>query len=515
MRLEDPEAIAHPPNLMTQPMENHNDRLTSGHLLARNTFWNLVGNGAPILVAIVCIPLLIKGLGTERFGVLTLTWAVIGYAGLFDLGLGRALTQLVAKKLGRGEDHEVPTLVWTSLLLMLALGGVGAVVVVSLTPLLVVRVLHVPGALQAETLNSFRLLGLSIPLVISTAGLRGFLEALQRFSLINALRIPTGIFTFVGPLLVLPFSKSLTQIVAVLVAGRLFSWLAHLIFCLRVAPALKQHIAWDRAAVVPLLKYGGWMTVSNVVSPLMVTLDRFLIGALLSVAAVAYYATPYEVVTKFWLIPGALMGVMFPAFSTSFVRDRSRTARLYGQSVKYVLLVLFPMILLVVVMAQDGLKLWLGAEFAQNSTHVLRWLAVGVFINSIAQVPFALLQGVGKPDLTAKLHLIELPFYIVVLWWLTKAHGIEGAAIAWTARVAFDSLVLFVLAKQFVPIRIPFSSQTILLAVLALVTLALATVPQGLMLKGVFLLLTILSFSFCAWFLVLSPEERRFAQSFL
>jgi O-antigen/teichoic acid export membrane protein len=399
--------------------------------------------------------------------------------------------------------------------LMALLGLLGAGVVIALSPWLVHSALHVPSALQRETLYSFYLLGLSIPFVISTAGLRGLLEARQRFGMINALRVPMGVFTFVGPLLVLPFSSNLFVVVAVLVSGRMVAWAAHLALCLRVVPALRQHVAWRRAVVGPLLRFGGWMTVSNVVSPLMVTFDRFLIGALVSVSAVAYYATPYEVVTKFWLLPGALVGVMFPAFSTSSVQDRNRTALLYGRSVKYLLLVLFPMVLLVVVLAQNGLRLWLGAEFAQHSARVLQWLAVGVLINSLGQVPFALLQGVGKPDLTAKLHLIELPFYILVLWWLTKAYGIEGTAIAWTARVAFDSLVLFVLAKQFLPIRIPFGSQMILLEVLALVTLALATVPQGLMLKGVFLLLTILSFSLYAWFLVLSPEERRLAQSFL
>jgi len=86
----------------------HNGHLTSGSLLARNTVWNLVGSGAPMAVAIFSIPVLIKELGTNRFGVLTLAWAVIGYAGLFDLGLGRALTQLVARKLGAGEDRDVP-----------------------------------------------------------------------------------------------------------------------------------------------------------------------------------------------------------------------------------------------------------------------------------------------------------------------------------------------------------------------------------------------------------------------
>jgi O-antigen/teichoic acid export membrane protein len=500
---------------MTLPVENHNDHLTSGHLLARNAVWNLVGSAAPLLVAIFCIPMLIRGLGTDRFGVLTLTWAVIGYASLFDLGLGRALTQLVASKLGAGEEHEVPALVWTSLLLMALLGLLGAGIVMALSPWLVHSALHVPGALQRETLYSFYLLGLSIPFVISTAGLRGLLEARQRFGMINALRVPMGVFTFIGPLLVLPFSSNLFMVVAVLVSGRMVAWAAHLALCLRVVPALRYHVAWRRAAVGPLLRFGGWMTVSNVVGPLMVTFDRFFIGALLSVAAVAYYATPYEVVTKFWLIPGALMSVMFPAFSTSFVQDRTRTARLYGRSVKYLLLVLFPMVLLVVVLAQEGLRLWLGAEFAQHSARVLQWLAIGVFINSLAQVPFAVLQGVGKPDLTAKLHTIELPLYLIALWWLTKAYGIEGAAIAWTARAAADALVLFAMAKRFLQVDSSFRKQTTLLVAIAFATLALAALPQGLMLKGIFLLVTILGFVLIAWFLVLSPEERNLAQSYL
>src|SRR5260370_28266184 len=121
-----------------------------------------------MIVAVFCIPVLIRGLGKDRFGVLTLAWALIGYASLFDLGLGRALTQLVAKKLGAGEEREIPSLAWTSLLLMLLLGLSGAAVVVLASPCLVHRVLHLPRALQVEALGSFYLLGLSIPVVINT-----------------------------------------------------------------------------------------------------------------------------------------------------------------------------------------------------------------------------------------------------------------------------------------------------------------------------------------------------------
>src|SRR6266436_5464752 len=107
---------------MTETPKNHNGHLTSGRLLARNTVWNLLGSGAPMVVAVFSIPILIQGLGKERFGILTLAWALVGYASLFDLGLGRALTQQVAEKLGTGKHDDIPVLVWTSLALMLALG---------------------------------------------------------------------------------------------------------------------------------------------------------------------------------------------------------------------------------------------------------------------------------------------------------------------------------------------------------------------------------------------------------
>jgi O-antigen/teichoic acid export membrane protein len=499
---------------MAETSTNGNLHLTSGRLLARNTVWNLIGSGAPLIVAVFSIPILIHGLGKDRFGVLTLAWALIGYASLFDIGLGRALTQLVAKKLGSGEDHEIPTLAWTSLLLMLGLGIGGAAVIIAISPWLVHHGLKVPEALQPEVVIAFRLLGLSVPVVIVTAGLRGLLEAHQRFKLLNALRIPIGVFTFAGPLLVLPFSQSLVPVVGVLVAGRFVGCLAHLWLCLRVVPELRKRIIWHRPSAGPLLRFGGWMTVSNVVGPLMVTLDRFLIAGLISVTAVAYYATPYEVVTKLWLVPGAVVGVMFPAFSTSFAHNRERASVLYDRSVKYIFLILFPVVLLMIALAQNGLTLWLSADFARHSTRVLQWLAVGVLANGLALVPFSFVQGIGRPDLTAKLHLLELPIYLGMLVWLIHADGIEGAAIAWTVRSVVDALALFIMGRRFLSAPSPSGLKTRLLLASAGATLFLAILPQDLVIKAAFLLVAILSFVFVTWFLILTPEERSMAQGY-
>jgi len=494
-------------------MTDKHANLTSGRRLARNVVWNLLGTGAPLLVAIVAIPLLIDGLGTARFGVLTLAWMVVGYFSLFDLGLGRALTKLVAEKLGKGQDDEIPVLIWTAMSLMAVLGVLGAVVVAVLSPWLVGDVLNIPWELQPETLTAFYLLAVSIPIVISSTGLRGILEAHQRFGLVNAVRVPLGIFTFLGPVAVLPFSNSLVPIVAVLVIARLVSWCAYAVLCLKVEPALRYSASIHHAMVRPLISFGGWMTVTNIVGPLMVYLDRFLIGAMVSMTAVAYYATPYEVVTKLWIIPAALMGVMFPAFAAAITQDRARASRLFERAVSYIFLSLFPIVLIVVTLAHEGLTLWIGREFADNSTLVLQLLAVGVFVNSLAQVPFGMVQSAGRPDLTAKLHLIELPFYLLILWWLLSTYGIIGAAIAWVLRASVDTLFLFTMAHRLLPVASPFTLRSMLMACIVLFVLALAVVIPGLAMKGLFLLLVLFLFAVAAWFVILVRDERDLIRS--
>lgn len=492
--------------MITPSSPNH----TRGGVLARNTIWNLAGMGTPLLAAIFSIPILIDTLGAERFGILTLAWMVIGYFSLFDLGLGRALTKLVAEKLGLGQDQTIPPLVWSALVLMLILGLTGAVVVILTSPWLTQSVLKIPRALQEDTLRSFYILALSIPVVISTAGLRGILEAHQRFDMVNALRIPMGLLTFLGPLMVLPFSQSLVAITAVLVAFRVVAWLAHLLLCFKVMPALRTHVCMRGQDIRPLLHLGSWMTVSNIVGPLMVYLDRFLIGSLVSMAAVAYYVTPYELVTKFLLIPGALVAVLFPAFSASLVSDQNHAVSLFQRGIKYTFLVLFPLILVTITFANEGLGLWLNNEFATNGTHVLQWLAVGVFLNSLSHIPFAFIQSAGRPEITAKLHLIELPFYLLAIWWLLHTWGIVGAAAAWAARAAIDAFALFVLSAHLMPgvKRRGTLKLDMVLVSAALFIFAIGGMLTGLGVKISFLVVTLFTFTLLTWFLFLSQQER-------
>src|SRR5262245_50953562 len=122
-------------------------------------------------------------------------------------------------------------------------------------------------------------------------------------------------------------------------------------------------------------------------------------------------------------------------------------ARLFDHGLRWAFLTLFPCALVLVAFAHEGLQAWLGAEFAARSTRVLQWLAAGMFVNGLAQVAIALVQGAGRPSWSARLHLVELPLYLTGLWWLIRTRGIEGAAIAWVARASVDAAALFLMAR--------------------------------------------------------------------
>ena len=322
----------------------------------------------------------------------------------------------------------------------------------------------------------------------------------------NAIRIPLGILMFAAPLAATFVTPSLVALAGALVALRLAACAAHWLVCARLYPAWSR-LGLPRATEArEMLGYGAWLTVSNVVGPLMVYIDRFVIGALVAVSAVAYYTAPYEVVTRLWIVPAALTGVLVPAFAAA---EPARLAALYRAGLKAIVIVVLPLALTAALFAPEWMDLWLGDEYARQGARVAQWLCLGVMLNCLAYLPFALLQARGRADLTAKAHLTELPLYLVALWLLVPAQGIVGAAIAWTLRCAVDAAVLFLLARARSEVGTSrFSGAQSAVIVVSLIALGGTLLPLELGAKVLYIVVAVAAFGAAAWAVLLDPAER-------
>ena len=474
--------------------------------LLGNTLWNLAGTLLPLAIGLLAVPPLLRALGIERFGLLSLIWMLIGYFGLFDLGLGRALTKLVAEKAEPARQDELSRAVWTGLGAMSGFGTVGAVVLLLVAEPLVHGLLNIPQQLYAEAIGAIWFLALSIPFTIVGSGLRGVMEGLHLFKRANLIRMPLAALTFLAPLAVTVFTPDLAVVSASLLGVRLLGLIAHWIACVRALPALARPRLPEETVARLLLGFGGWLTVTNIVGPLMTYLDRFVVGAVSDMASVAYYATPYDLVTRLLMIPYALAGVLFPVFSGALQQASAEPARLMSRSLAAVFAVIFPVVVVIVAFAREGLGLWLGDDFASYSFRVLQWLAAGVLINALAQVPFAFVQGAGRPDWIAKLHVTELPLYVVVLWWMLGAAGVVGAAIAWTIRVAIDALVLLRMAHVAAPTGVAISGRLVLAVLLGVPALLCVALVDSALVRGIVVLLSAIALPALVWGLVAARD---------
>jgi O-antigen/teichoic acid export membrane protein len=475
--------------------------------LVRGMFWSQLGHGLPAIAALLLVPRIVHGLGVDRFGVLSIAWLLIGYFTLFDLGVSGALTRMVAERLAASRHQDIPSLIWTSLALTTGMGLLGGTVLMSLAPWIVHGVLRIPPALQIEAFRLTWILAATLPVVTATSALIGVLAAQQRFGALNAVRVPLGVLNYAAPVIVLSFSASLVAIGAALAAMRFAAGLVYLCVCLAVTPGLRARPVIGRQLIRPILNYGSWMTVTAVVGPFMVYLDRFFIGAMLSMAMVAYYTTPYDLVSRLTLLSFPVVSVLFPAIAAGYDTDRARTTRQFDWGMRAVGSLLFPFTLVLAVFAPEALRLWLGPEFAAQGATVLRLLAIGVFLNGLGQVALALVQASGRPDLGARLHLAELPLYLAALWLLIRWRGIEGAALAWLGRVVVDTAILFLLARSRVgggwAVR-----RSALASVVAATVIAAGCLIPPVLWRVVFTAGVLTIFALVAWRLVVDPRAR-------
>lgn len=414
---------------------------TRGDVLVRNTGLNLVASLAPAAVGVLAVPTVVHRLGAERFGILSLAWAILWLAAYCDLGLSRATTKLVAEALGRGDRGRVANLIWISSGIQAVFGALAAVAIALATPFLTHRALNIPLSLAGETRLAFYLTGACVPFLLLANNFQGVLAAAQRFDLIMFVKTPFNASLFVLPAVGVILGYHVRGIMWLLFLSRVAAALVYERVCRRALP-MPEPAHWNRGVAVELFNFGRWVAGSNVLIPLLVYSDRFMIGALASAAAVGYYTLSYETVSRLLIIPAGLGGVLFPAFSSVPPSNAHRLKELYVRSLKSVLLIMAPLVLTLVVFSNDLLRWWIGVDFAGNSDMAFKILAVGMLLNALSQMPINLLDGVGRPDVRTKLFAAYLLPYLGLLWLLVAKMGIAGAALAWSLRAALE-LVLF------------------------------------------------------------------------
>lgn len=402
--------------------------------IRRHTAYNFLGAAIPLAVSLVTIPVYLHLIGEARYGVLAIAWLLLGYFGLFDLGLGRATAQRIAALRNATPDERAQTF-WTALALNGGLGVMGGLLAWPIATYFFGDVFKIDDALRPEIEAAIPWLALAVPMATFSGVLTGALQGRERFLELNLISVSGTVLFQLLPLVV---AMLWTPDLGVLLPAAL---LARLMTLLMLFERCRRHVfhghpaTFVRAQAGHLLRFGGWVTVTSFVGPMMVILDRFVIGALSGAKAVSYYTVPFQLGERSTIISSALTSALFPRFAAATPLEEQRLAH---EGLRSLIVVMTPLVAAGVLLVEPFLAWWITPAFAKQSAPVGQIILLGFWVNGFALIPYAQLQARGRPSLVAKCHLAEVLPYFGLLYLGLHTLGLVGAAAVFSLRVMVD-----------------------------------------------------------------------------
>lgn len=406
--------------------------------VGRNAGYNLAGAAIPLALSLVTVPIYLKLVGPDRYGVLAIAWLMLGYLGLFDLGLGRATAFRIAALRDAPAEARASTL-WSAIVVNLGMGLVGALIMWAAADWFFTHIFKVDAAIRPEIIAGVPFLALTVPVATMTGVMTGALQGREQFLRTNSISVTSTILFQLFPLGVAwLYGPYLPQLLLAALAARVVAIAVLWVLC--HGELTRGHpVRVEKARVKELLSFGGWVSVTSFVGAMLVVTDRFLIGAVLGAVAVTLYSIPFQLAQRIAILPAALTTALFPRLSAATPDEQARLGALAFRTIAA--LVTLP-VLGGVLLIGPFLELWVGREIGGQAAPLGRILLIGFWINAFALLPLTRLQASGRPDLVTKCHILELAPYLAGLTFAMKVYGIIGCAVMFALRCLLDLLLL-------------------------------------------------------------------------
>lgn len=422
--------------------------------IARNSLYQLCTQVLLLAVGLFTSPYIVHTLGLNLYGILVLVGITTNYFAVVELGLGQATIKFLADSSSRKDWLEFTRIFWTSSLSYLVLGLVGATAMVVCTPALIF-LLKIPTETREFATKAFLVSSIALVVSLQVGLTSSVIRALERFEWLSRIGVTIGIAQSLFTVVLLYFGYSLVGVMIGSAALQVMALIAYSLLVHALVPELGRP-TWDRETFRRLAGFGTYVSVSQVIGPLLVNLEKFILSSLVAVAVVTYYTVPYNVVNALSLFPTSIAVVVFPAFSRLHTEGKIDNAReLYIRGTKFLFGSIVPIAIVIGVFAHQILTLWMGVAFGNNSARVMQVLAFALVVSAVSSLPYQFLQAIHRPDLTAKFHILELVIHVPLCFALIGAFGLTGAAIAWAVRVTLDFALLVKTATKHMGIGLP------------------------------------------------------------
>ena len=424
--------------------------------IRRNVFANIGGNAAVALLSFIFIPVYVRVLGIEAYGLIGFFLSIQVVFSLLDLGLGAAITRELARVSGDpSEKLTARQIIRTAEIVYWLVGVLIGVLTVFLVPPLALKWISLDNLSPEQAKQGLALMGIAFAARWPFTLYAGALVGLDRQPLLNVLRVCAEATRSAGAAAVLLLvSPTLSAFLSWQIGTSLLSSVAAAWITWKTLPASASSATFDLLQLRRIHRYMIGVSGISVTAVVLTQADKIILSRLVSLEDFGYYMLAWAVANSLNGLSAPVFAAYFPSLSRAVaVRDEGALRNLYHRGSQVVSGMLIPVAVTLSFFSQEALALWTHDAVLAEKTHIaLTVLTFGTIFHGLMQIPYALMLAHGWTSLPFYANLVAIIALVPLVSVLAQVWGAIGAATAWVAlNVGHVVLTQQVLHRRLLP----------------------------------------------------------------
>ncbi|MDO8965708.1 oligosaccharide flippase family protein [Algoriphagus sp.] len=361
--------------------------------LFSNALWNISATILMALAGFLIVPVLIKEIGIENFGIYAIILMVGGFAQLQSLGLGEATLKYVSQYYAKNDIKGVNRVLGSTLTVYIFSGTI-------ISGLIILFSTYIIGLFKLSPENfsnasyALRVSGASFLITMFSSAFKTIPEAVQRYDVLNKYNLIMMILRYTSMYFVATLGGGIVGLTYLTLVSAIFDVFIYGFLAKKMIPEISLYPNFQKHGIHEVFGYGIFSFLNDLIQKISTYVDQFVLGVFFSAASVGYLTAPKDLIIKAQGLTGAVSQALFPRFSS--MEEGEEMKRLYVTSLW--VLTIFSIIIFVplAIIIPYFLSKWLTPAFAQNGSSFARLFCLGVAFNGGVSAYFALLKGTGR-----------------------------------------------------------------------------------------------------------------------
>lgn len=403
--------------------------------LGRNLIAGLANSIWSALVSLAVVPLYIKYLGIEAYGLVGFFATTQALLQLLDFGLAPTINREVARCSAQGDLSDAGKLLHSLAVVYWCVAGGIALLILVLAPLISRYWLQSKELTPESISHAVMLMGLVVACRWPIGLYQGALIGAQRLTISSGINVVMVTVGALGAVAVLAFVSATIEAFfiwqacvgfALVISMRFAAWRV-------IGKDINKKYKFGIDDLKKVWRFSAGMSGVAISGIILMQLDKVLLSRILSLEDFGRYTLAGVIASGLYIILTPTFNVIYPRLSALVAAgDEKQVASFYRTGTRLLTAIIFPLAAVVAVFSNEIISVWTGNHsLAASAAPIASLFLIGTALNGAMHFPYALQLAYGAVRLPLKINIILVAVMIPIIIFLALDYGAVGGAAAW------------------------------------------------------------------------------------